>query len=156
MAIVFGLPWALLMWSCVVPRPQGFLPHIYGISRTSAVGRMVIFFIALLLLCFTISNTLTRIFTSVMAVMMVPPVVGCILVSRRSSDDGELWHDSLVVLKRSRDRLIAPLKHFALGALRLLYPRPTPHIPDEVGSAHSMTERQDGVAVSGFMNPPQV
>ncbi|KAI0250650.1 hypothetical protein BJV78DRAFT_544493 [Lactifluus subvellereus] len=123
MAIVFGLPWALLMWS------------------------MVIFFIALLLLCFTISNTSTRIFISVMSLVMTPPVVGCILVSRRSSDDGELWHDSLVVLKRSGDRLLACLKHFALGAFGLCYARPTLHIPDEVRSAHSMTERQDGVAV---------
>jgi len=131
MAIVFGLPWALLMWS------------------------MVIFFIALLLLCFTISNTSTCIFVSVMSVMMAPPVVGCILICRRSSDDGELWHESLVVLKRSSDRLLACLKHFALGALRLRYARPTPHIPDEVGSAHSMTVRQDGVAASG-MNSGQV
>ena len=155
MAIVFGLPWALLMWSYVVPRPQDFLPHIDGISHTSAAGRMVMFLIALLLLCFTISNTSTRIFVSVMSVMLVPPVVGCILVSRRTSDDGELWHDSLVVLKRSRDRLLARLKHFAVGVLRS-HARPTPHIPEEVGSVHSMTERQDRVADSGSMNLPQV
>ncbi|KAI0250647.1 hypothetical protein BJV78DRAFT_1283069 [Lactifluus subvellereus] len=81
MTVVFSLPWALLMWSYVVLRPQDFLPHIYRISHASVVDRMVLFFIALLLLCFTISNTSTRIFVSVTSVMMAPPVVGCILIS---------------------------------------------------------------------------
>ncbi|KAI0248227.1 hypothetical protein BJV78DRAFT_1237684 [Lactifluus subvellereus] len=122
MAIIFSLPWALLMWS------------------------MVMFFIALLLFCFSISNISTRIFVSVMSVMMAPLVVGCILTSWRSSDDGELWHDSLAVLKRSRDGVSARLKHFVLGTFRLHYTRPTSHPPDVDGSTHSMTERQNGTA----------
>ncbi|KAI0250653.1 hypothetical protein BJV78DRAFT_1393295 [Lactifluus subvellereus] len=123
MAIIFSLPWALLMWS------------------------MVIFFIALLLFCFSISNISTRIFVSVMSVMMAPLVVGCILTSWHSSDDIGLWHDSLVVLKRSRDGVLARLKHFALGTFRLHDARHTPHHPNNEGNTHSMTERQDGVVV---------
>ncbi|KAI0250623.1 hypothetical protein BJV78DRAFT_1217439 [Lactifluus subvellereus] len=113
-----------------------------------ATDRMVIFFIALLLLCFSISNISTRIFVSVMSVMMAPLVVGCVLTSWRTSDDSiGLWHDSLVVLRRSRDGVLTHLKHFALGAFRLHCARPTPHPPDDDGSTHSMTERQDRITV---------
>ena len=79
--------------------------------------------------------------------MIAPLVVGCILTSWRSSDDGELWHDSLVVLKRSRDGVLARLKHFALGTFRLDDALPTTHPPDDDGSIHSMAERQDGITV---------
>ncbi|KAI0277908.1 hypothetical protein BGY98DRAFT_976625, partial [Russula aff. rugulosa BPL654] len=51
MAVVFSLPWALLMWS------------------------MATFFIALLLFCFTISNKATRISVIAMSIMVVILIV---------------------------------------------------------------------------------
>lgn len=72
MAIIFGLPWALLMWA------------------------MVMFSIALLLFCFRISNLPTRIFVAV-ASMMVAVLIGwCIRSAWESSDERGAWLDSLL------------------------------------------------------------
>jgi hypothetical protein len=117
-----------------------FSAHIHGITCPPwMMDRMVIFFIALLLYCFNISNMSTRISVSVSSVMIAPLVVGCILICRRSSEDGELWQNSLKVLKRSLDGLFAPLKHFRL--------RPARPNQNDVGSTHAMTERQEGAGV---------
>ncbi|KAI9438686.1 hypothetical protein H4582DRAFT_190509 [Lactarius indigo] len=63
MAIVFGLPWALLMWS------------------------MVTFSIALLILCFRISNTSTRIVVSVTSALVATTIWWCIGSAWESNDD---------------------------------------------------------------------
>jgi len=71
MAILFSLPWALLMWA------------------------MVMFFVALLLVCLGTSNLPTRIFIAVTSVMMVVLVGWCILWSWRSGESGKVWFNSL-------------------------------------------------------------
>ncbi|KAI9458568.1 hypothetical protein BJY52DRAFT_1212082 [Lactarius psammicola] len=71
MAIIYSLPWALLMWA------------------------MVMFFIALMLVCFRISNLPTRVFIAVISVMVTVLVWWCILWSWRSGDSGKLWYNSL-------------------------------------------------------------
>jgi len=87
MAIIFSLPWALLMWA------------------------MVMFFVALLLACFGISNLPTRIFVAVTSVMVAVLVGWCILWSWRSGDSGKVWFNSLIlslthVFGVTRDRFI--------------------------------------------------
>jgi len=58
MAIILSLPWALLIWSTAT------------------------FSIALLLLCFTVSNTLTRSFTAVVSTLIAALVMWCIRTAR--------------------------------------------------------------------------
>ncbi|KAN0127127.1 hypothetical protein V8E53_015065 [Lactarius tabidus] len=76
MAIIFSLPWALLMWA------------------------MVMFFVALLLVCFGTSNLSTRIFIAVTSVMVAVLVGWCILWSWRSGDSGKVWFNSLLLSLR--------------------------------------------------------
>jgi len=66
---------------------------------------MVTFFIALLLLCFTISNRATRISVLIMSVLVVSLIVWCIRTAWQSTEGEDLWRDSLVVLRRTRDNL---------------------------------------------------
>jgi hypothetical protein len=87
MAIIFSLPWALLMWS------------------------MVIFFIALLLFCFSISNIPTRIFVAIMSVLICTLIGWGIRTAWESKDDeGDVWEKSLVVLRRTRVALFERVK----------------------------------------------
>ncbi|KAF8257609.1 hypothetical protein EI94DRAFT_1757514 [Lactarius quietus] len=72
MAIIFSLPWALLMWA------------------------MVMFSIALLLFCFSISNPLTRIFAAVTSVMVTALIGWCIRTAWESSEERGQWISSLL------------------------------------------------------------
>ncbi|KAH9003471.1 hypothetical protein EDB86DRAFT_2799202 [Lactarius hatsudake] len=72
MAIIFSLPWALLMWA------------------------MVMFFIALLLLCFSISNLSTRIFVAVTSVMVAVLIGWCVRSAWESSDERGAWLSNLL------------------------------------------------------------
>ncbi|KAF8474433.1 hypothetical protein DFH94DRAFT_131009 [Russula ochroleuca] len=83
-----SLPWALLMWS------------------------MVIFFIALLLFCFKISNVSTRIFVAMMSVLVATLIGWCIRTAWESSDDDDVWENSLAVLRRTRVALFKRVKEF--------------------------------------------
>jgi len=119
LAIIFSLPWALLMWS------------------------MVIFSVALLLFCFTISNTSTRIATGTMSAVIVALVAWCIRTAWKSGDSRGLRQDSLLTLRRARDRLFARLKHFVLVLSIPLSP------PEDVHNVHSMVDRQGQGGVGG-------
>ncbi|KAI9438665.1 hypothetical protein H4582DRAFT_1814393, partial [Lactarius indigo] len=72
MAIIFSLPWALLMWA------------------------VVMFSIALLLLCFRISNPSTRVFVAVTSVMVAVLIGWCIRSAWESSDERGAWLRSLI------------------------------------------------------------
>ncbi|KAH9171923.1 hypothetical protein EDB89DRAFT_1029604 [Lactarius sanguifluus] len=71
MAIIFSLPWALLMWA------------------------MVMFSIALLLFCFSISNLSTRIFVAVTSVMVAVLIGWCVRSAWESSDERGAWFSNL-------------------------------------------------------------
>ncbi|KAI9458695.1 hypothetical protein BJY52DRAFT_1223443 [Lactarius psammicola] len=77
MAIIFSLPWALLMWA------------------------MVMFFIALLLFSFYHSNTPTRIFVAVASAMLATLVGSSIRKAWESSDRREEWSGSLPSIART-------------------------------------------------------
>jgi hypothetical protein len=73
---------------------------------------MVIFFIALLLFCFRISNLATRISVSVMSVLVATLIIRCILTAWESTDSDDVWRDSLTVFRRTRDELFKRVKDF--------------------------------------------
>ncbi|KAH9171928.1 hypothetical protein EDB89DRAFT_2174042, partial [Lactarius sanguifluus] len=83
MAIIFSLPWALLMWA------------------------MVMFSIALLLLCFSISNVSTRISVAVTSVIVAALIVWCIHSAWESSEEKGVWLDRfLPYIKHVLDRVL--------------------------------------------------
>ena len=86
MAIIFSLPWALLMWSYVIfclPRRCTRFTSIKFLLG----DRMVIFFIALLLFCFSISNVPTRIFVAMMSVLMAALIGWGVWTAWESEED---------------------------------------------------------------------
>ena len=110
MAIVFSLPWALLMWSYVISC------LFRGCTRftfmKSLLDRMVIFFVALLLFCFSISNVSTRIFVTISSVLVITLIGWCIRIIRQSTEDEDVWQKSLAVLRRTRGALFERVKNF--------------------------------------------
>ena len=101
MAIIFSLPWALLMWSYVI----SCLPSSH-LSYPFSVDRIVIFFVALLLFCFSISNASTRIFVATMSVLMFTLIGWCIRAAWEFTEDEYVWQNSLAVLRRTRAVLL--------------------------------------------------
>ena len=75
-----------------------------------SLDRMVIFFIALLLLCFTISNASTRGFVAVMSALVSALILWCIRTAWESTDDIDVWHNNLVALRRTGDSLFKRVK----------------------------------------------
>jgi hypothetical protein len=87
--------------------------------------RMVIFFVALLLFCFSISNVPTRIFVAMMSVLVATLIGWGIRTAWDSKDDDEddVLQSSLVVLRRTRVALFKRVKEFI--------PFHTRHVPDD-------------------------
>lgn len=109
------------------------------------------FSIALLLFCFTISNSSTRISNGVMSAVIGALVVWCLRVqpAEESDDDEEMRQnrlltlrarDRLFMLPRARDRLFVLLKNNVFIPLRSFFTR----TPEEAHDAHAMADRQSG------------
>jgi hypothetical protein len=71
---------------------------------------MVLFFIALLLLCFNISNTSTRIFVAIMSALVTTLIGWCIRISWDLVENDKLWKKSLVVTRRIGGALFKHVK----------------------------------------------
>ena len=106
---------------------------------------MVIFFIALLLLCFTISNTSTRGFVAVMSTLITALVMWCIRTAWESTDDFDVWHNNLVALRRTRDSLYNRVKKLGRD---IVGPFSTRRPQEELRSIRSiaMSERRFGTS----------
>jgi hypothetical protein len=102
-------------------------------------NRMVTFFIALLLFCFTISNTSTRAFVAVISVIVAVLIVWCIQLARISTQDLYVWHNSKLVLRRTRNDLVKRIKELGQDILSPFSSRRTPEVAHNV---HAMAERQ--------------
>jgi uncharacterized membrane protein YccC len=100
---------------------------------------MVIFFIALLLFCFTISNTATRAFVVAMSVITAVLVLWCIWLAWETTEDYDLWQNSKDALRRTRNDIVKRGKEFGQD---LLSPFSTRRAPEVAHSIHSMAERQ--------------
>ena len=75
---------------------------------------MVIFFVALLLFCFSISNHSTRIFVAIMSVLMAALIGWCIWTDWDSREEyGEdVWQNYLLVLWRTCGAVFERIKEF--------------------------------------------
>ncbi|KAI9458584.1 hypothetical protein BJY52DRAFT_412493 [Lactarius psammicola] len=117
MAIIFSLPWALLMWA------------------------MVMFSIALLLLCFSISNLSTRIFVAVTSVMVAALIGWCIRTAWESSEERGVWLSSfLPYVTRALDRIYGVRRDFF--ALILRRENPSSFQLGHSGSLHRIPDRE--------------
>ncbi|KAH9074274.1 hypothetical protein EDB83DRAFT_1950268 [Lactarius deliciosus] len=118
MAIIFSLPWALLLFS------------------------MVAFFVALLLFCFGTSNASTRIFVAVTSVVVALPIGLCIKSPWGSSNAMETWFSRIKLsITHALDSTCAT--YHRIAALIDFGPhRGSPSSPtsDPAGSAHSMPD----------------
>src|SRR5579863_1923727 len=92
----------------------------------SPVDRMVTFFVALLLFCFNISNTSTRTVVSVMSALVVVLIMWCIRITWRPTEDYDVWHESLIALRRTRDDLFKRVMELGQDVLSRLVTRRTP------------------------------
>ncbi|KAI9458574.1 hypothetical protein BJY52DRAFT_411830 [Lactarius psammicola] len=111
MAVVFSLPWALLMWS------------------------MVTFFVALLLFCFGTSNAPTRMFVAVTSVAVAILVGWCIRSTLGSSGAMEAWSSGLLpCIARTLDNVRATFRRILAFIDRRLPPSSV--ALDRAGSVH--------------------
>jgi len=95
MAIVFSLPWVLLMWS------------------------MVMFFVAVFFYCFSISDLRSRISSALISVVALAFIVGCISTVWESRDEGGVLQNGFHAF---RARALQPLRTFHRGTVaRLRY-----------------------------------
>ena len=88
MAIIFSLPWALLLWSYVI-----FTQAITFISSTESFrspDRMVTFSVALLLFGFVVSNIWTQLFVGLTSFPLLAFTLWCIWMCWDSSLRGNL------------------------------------------------------------------
>jgi hypothetical protein len=104
--------------------------------------RMVVFFIALLLLCFTISNMATRIFVGIISVLMAGLIMWCIRSTWETGNDqyASLWRDSLAAMRRTHRDWIGYMKQLRAGALISLISFPTRRTPEDVHNSRPMVE----------------
>jgi len=128
-AIIFSLPWALLMWSYVISAFWEFtLTGIYACSPPP--NRLVTFSVALLLFGFVVSNNWTRIIVAVTSAPVVALTVGCIWATWESGNDRGVWLDgfqpSIV-----RALQFEHLPSFVLRVIDPLRNRPTSRGPDD-------------------------
>jgi len=119
MAIIFSLPWALLMWA------------------------MVMFFIALLLFSFYYSNTSTRIFVSVASAMLSVLTLWVIRRAWESSEGREVWFNSLPpsITRAFRNARVRCHNLFVISRRE----HSSSPSPDHANSVHSTSDREEGI-----------
>lgn len=101
--------------------------------------RMVTFFIALMLLCFTISNTSTRVSVAVMSAIVAVLIIRCIQLAWVSTEDYGVWPNSKNALRRTRDDLV---KHVKKLGRDFLVPFSTRRASEVAHGIQSMAERR--------------
>ena len=107
---------------------------------------MVIFFIALLLLCFTISNTWTRSSVAVMSTLVAALIMWCIRTAWESTEDYDVWRKSLVALRRTRGDISKGVRELVQGILSSIFMR---RRSGDAHSTHSMSGRPFDYPIPG-------
>jgi hypothetical protein len=105
-----------------------------------SLDRIVIFFIALLLLCFTISNTSTRGFVTIMSTLVAALIMWCIWTAWESTGDHDVWRKSLTALRRTHGDVSKSVKELFQDVLRS-ESFSIRRAPGDVHGTHSMTDR---------------
>jgi hypothetical protein len=103
---------------------------------------MVVFFVALLLFCFTISNTATRAFISASSFLSSILVIWCIRTAWETTEDYDVWNKSTDALRHTRDDLFKRVKELGRD---ILSPWSTHRTPVDAHSFRSMADRQSDV-----------
>ena len=100
---------------------------------------MVTFFIALMLFCFSISNTSTRVAVAVMSAIVAVLIIWCIQLAWVSTEDYGVWPNSKDALRRTRNDFV---KHVKKLGRDFLIPFSTRRAPEVAHGIHSMAERR--------------
>jgi hypothetical protein len=111
-AIIFSLPWAMLMWSYVVSVSRTLSLPINRISPSP--DRMITFSVALLCFSLVVSNPWTRIIVGVTSGLVATLTVLSLRIAWGSGSAWSVWVDGLL------PSLIGPLQRVRGGVERLI------------------------------------
>jgi hypothetical protein len=140
MAITFSLPWALLMWSCVI----SCIPAFFFMESRDTPDRMLMFFIALFLFCWSISSHGSHIVIVSVSGVLLLLLWACVWTIWESSDTWTVWRDGLRVPSRvSRALGTLHLSRFR-HADAFFRKRFLSYSTDAVGNEHELAGRGDG------------
>jgi len=93
MAVVFSLPWALLIWSYVHSYSNFHLTFFHGIADIS--NRMLLSLTAVILYSWSVSNLWSRIVIASILALVFSLLVGCMWTIWESSNGLGVWLDGL-------------------------------------------------------------
>ena len=89
MAVVFSLPWALLIWSYAYSYSNFHINVFYGIADVS--NRMLLFLIAVITYAWSVSNLWSRIAIGSISALVFSLLVGCMWTIWESSNGLGVW-----------------------------------------------------------------
>ena len=119
------------------------LAFLYGIADTS--HRMLMFFVALFLYCYSISNLRSRISIASTSLLVFAFFVGCLWTIWESSDKWKVWLGGIRVPSRIsrvlRDLHLSRLRDAAMSFRNSFCSRTT----NDTGTEHEMATRRGGV-----------
>jgi hypothetical protein len=140
MAMVFSLPWALLMWSCVISGIPTFL--LWNIDTPD---RMLMFYAGLFCYCWSIPENGSRIAIASVSGVLLAFLWACVWTIRESSDKWAVWRDGLPapIARALRALHLSRFRHAAMSFRKRFLSYPT----NDVGSEHELptSNRPDGV-----------
>ena len=146
MAVVFSLPWALLIWSYAHHYSNFYLTFIHGIADVS--NRMLLFLIGVITYAWSVSNLWSRIAIGSISVLVFSLLVGCMWTIWESSNGLGVWLDGLRIsvspaLRASHVR-IARLRDGILSFRNCLHP-----VTADNGNEHELANLGDSTSVIG-------
>jgi len=145
MAIVFSLPWALLIWSYVHSYSNFHLAFFHGIADIS--DRMLLFLTAVILYSWNVSNLWSRIVIASILVFVSSLLVGCMWTTWESSGGLGVWLDGLrlpiSLALRASHAMIARLRDGIMSFCNCFH-----IVTTDNGSERELTGPSDGV-ISG-------
>ena len=144
MAIVFSLPWALFIWSCVHSYSNFHPTFFHGIADIS--DRTLLFLTAVILYSWSISNLWSRIAIASIS-GCVFSLVGCMWAIWGSSDGLGVWLGGLrLSISPAQRALRVRIARLRNGIISLFRNRP---VPTDVGSERELASRRDGLVGGG-------
>ena len=146
MAVVFSLPWALLIWSYVYDPYSNFLTFFYGITDVS--NRMLLFLIAVMTFSWNVSNLWSRIAIGSISALVFSLLVGCMWTIWESSNGLGVWLNGLRLsvppAPRASHVRIARLRDGILSFRNRLHP-----VTTDNGNEHELADPGDSASVIG-------
>ena len=146
MAVVFSLPWALLIWSYVYDSYSNFLTFLYGIADVS--NRMLLFLIAVITYSWNVSNLWSRIAIGSISALVFSLLVGCMWTIWESSNGLGVWLEGVRLsaspaLRASHVR-IARLRDGILSFRNRFHP-----VTTDNGGEHELASTRNSVIGGG-------